>query len=129
MIGVKAKFCPTERSNSPQIMSMVTPMATMPMVDATVVIAVIVCGDQKFGVCSVKNSTTPSRPKTGRKLAHLQQRLEERYALAVPGQRGRRRHSGARRIRVHELCVADRCQGLGVPRLGPLVEKRPEPET
>ena len=65
MIGVKAKFWPTERSNSPQIMSIVTPIATMPMVEATVVIAVIVCGDQKFGVCSVKNSTTPSRPRTG----------------------------------------------------------------
>jgi hypothetical protein len=35
------------------------------MVEATVLIAVIVCGDQKFGVCSVKNSTTPSRPSAG----------------------------------------------------------------
>ena len=46
-------------------MSIVTPIATMPMVEATVLIAVIVWGDQKFAVCSVKNSTTPSRPSAG----------------------------------------------------------------
>jgi simple sugar transport system permease protein len=40
MIGENAKFCPTERSNSPQFISIVTPTATMPMVEATVLIAV-----------------------------------------------------------------------------------------
>jgi hypothetical protein len=37
----------------------------MAMVEATVVIAVIVCGDQKFPVCAVKKRTTTRRPSAG----------------------------------------------------------------
>ena len=48
---------------------MVTPMATMPTVEAMVLIAVIVCGDQKFAVWIVKKSTTAMQPEAGRQLA------------------------------------------------------------
>ena len=116
-IGVKAKFWPTERSNSPEIISIVTPTATMPMVEATVLIAVIVCGDQKFGVCSVKKSTTARRPRAGASSRTFRQRLDERSALTLPGQGRRRRDRSARRS-VHELCVADRCQELERPGSG-----------
>ena len=37
----------------------------MPTVEAMLLIAVIVCGDQKFGVCTVKNSATAMRPSAG----------------------------------------------------------------
>src|SRR5690348_7048030 len=37
----------------------------MAMVEATVVIAVMVCGDQKFVVCAVKKRTTTRRPSAG----------------------------------------------------------------
>jgi hypothetical protein len=37
----------------------------MPIVEATVEIAVIVCGDQKFVVWMVKKSATPIRPMAG----------------------------------------------------------------
>ena len=64
-IGTKAKFWPTERSNSPDIISRVIPTETMPTVAAMLEIAVMVCGDQKLAVCSVKKSATAIRPAAG----------------------------------------------------------------
>ena len=64
-IGTKAKFCPTDRSNSPDIISSVTPIETMPTVAAMLLMAVIVCGDQKFAVCTEKKTATAISPSAG----------------------------------------------------------------
>ena len=64
-IGTKAKFCPTDRSNSPDIISSVTPIDTIPTVAAMLLMAVIVCGDQKFAVCTEKKMATATKPSAG----------------------------------------------------------------
>jgi hypothetical protein len=46
-------------------MRRVTATEVMAIVEATVVIAVIVCGDQKYGLRDVKKMTTATSPMAG----------------------------------------------------------------
>ena len=50
----------------------------MPMVEAIVLIAVIVCGDQKFGVCAREEEHDREEPEPGRQLADLQEPSQAR---------------------------------------------------
>ena len=72
-IGTKAKFWPTDRSNSPDIISIVTPIETMPTVAAMLLIAVIVCGDQKFAVCTREEKRDRDEAERRGQLRHPKQ--------------------------------------------------------